>query len=517
MEEIIMKNNKIFRSQNFWLIALMLILGLVLAACSSPEPTVDTSASDAAVAEAEAALAAAEEAQAEAEAALATAEGASAEQLAEAEAAAEAAQEEAAAAQAAAEAAQAEADAALAAAEEMPAAEAVVIDLYNDKSTWAESIDVLGESAAAAGTGFVSVPYPDTTSYQTTVRASLGTKRPPDMFTWWSGFRMEDIVEVGGLEDLSAVWQPYLDSGDYNQGIADAFTFDGKVYAVPFNVAYWVIYYNTAVFDEYGLEPPTTWEEFTAINDTLVENEVTPMAITVDGRWPAFILFEEMVLRTQGPEFWDALMRGEAKYTDPEVVEAMEIWMEMFDKGYFSDPGITLGTASNDILPLFQTGQVAMIPIGDWYSASLVDAGMVAGEDFGAFIMPNPNADIAPAIFFETSPLIVSANGTNKEDAMAVAEWWMGADAQEEWGSLMGFTPPNAQSANDNPVSKEIVQWTVDNNANAVQRYWEATPPDIVETAVDELSRFILSPDAETLTDVLEAIQQKADTVWADR
>ncbi|KAA3654997.1 MAG: hypothetical protein DWQ04_33870, partial [Chloroflexi bacterium] len=124
---------------------------------------------------------------------------------------------------------------------------------------------------------------------------------------------------------------------------------------------------------------------------------------------------------------------------------------------------------------------------------------------------------VSPSIFFETSPLIVSANGTRKDDAMAVAEWWMSAGAQEEWGALMGFTPPNAQSANDNPVGKEVVQWTVDNGANAVQRYWEATPPDIVETAVDELSRFILTPDAATMTSVLEAIQAKADTVWAER
>ncbi|KAA3664640.1 MAG: extracellular solute-binding protein, partial [Chloroflexi bacterium] len=441
-----MNNHKLIRRHSLWLGALLLILGLVLAACAAPEPVVDTAASDAALAEAEAAAAAAAAAQEEAEAALAAAEDAAAEaaeanseQLAAAEAAAEAAQAEADAAEAAAEAAQAEADAAMAAAEaaaEEPEAPAEIIDLYNDKSSWAENIDVLGQSAAVAGNGFVSVPYPDTTSYQTTVRASLTTTRPPDMFTWWSGFRMEDIVAVGGLEDLSAVWQPYLDSGDYSQGIADAFTFDGKIYAVPFNVAYWVLYYNKAVFAEYDLVPPTTWDEFTTINDTLVENGVTPMAITVDGRWPSFIVFEELVLRSQGPEFWDALMRGEAKYTDPEVVDAMTLWMDMLDKGYFSDPGITFGTAANDMLPLFQTGAVAMLPIGDWYSASLVDAGMVAGEDFGAFVMPNPNPDVPPSIFFETSPLIVSANGTRKDDAMAVAEWWMSAGAQEEWGAL---------------------------------------------------------------------------------
>jgi len=45
-------------------------------------------------------------------------------------------------------------------------------------------------------------------------------------------------------------------------------------------------------------------------------------------------------------------------------------------------------------------------------------------------------------------------------------------------------------------------------------RFWEATPTDIVLQAVDQLSRFMLEPDA--LEDVLSTIQQTADTYWAD-
>jgi hypothetical protein len=48
-----------------------------------------------------------------------------------------------------------------------------------------------------------------------------------------------------------------------------------------------------------------------------------------------------------------------------------------------------------------------------------------------------------------------------------------------------------------------------------VQRYWEATPPDIVEVAVDELARFMTDP--ATMDQVLETIQAKAEEVWAAR
>ncbi len=395
-------------------------------------------------------------------------------------------------------------------------AEVKMLELYHDKASWADNTDIMGQAAAEAiGVGFASVPFPDTTTYQSTVRAALGTDKAPDMFTWWSGYRMEDIVNSGGAEDLSAIWDKYLASGEYTPGIASAYTFDGKVYAVPFNVAYWVVYYNKSLFEENGLQPPTTWDEFMALNDTLLEKGVTPLAMTLDGRWPTFIIFEEMILRTAGPDFYDKLMSGEAKYTDPEVVKAMEVWKGMIEKGYFTDPGISFGTGDNAMLPLFQNGQVAMIPIGDWYSATLTGAGMEPGVDYGAFIMPNENPDLPAALFFETGPLLVSANGPNKEDAIKIADWWMSEPAQKEWSSLMGFTSPNAKAETVNPVSSEVVQWIGDNEAIAVQRYWEATPPDIVETAVDEFARFMLNPDQ--YMEVLNSIQQKADSVWADR
>src|SRR5260221_6310117 len=96
-----------------------------------------------------------------------------------------------------------------------------VLDLYHDKARWAPDADKVGEAAGKAiNVGFKSVPFPDTSTYQSTVRASLSSSKAPDLFTWWSGYRMEDIVKAGGAEDLSAVWDKYLKSGEYSAGIA---------------------------------------------------------------------------------------------------------------------------------------------------------------------------------------------------------------------------------------------------------------------------------------------------------
>jgi multiple sugar transport system substrate-binding protein len=395
-------------------------------------------------------------------------------------------------------------------------AQSVVLDIYHDKSSWAPNVDKVGELAGQSiDIGFKSVPFADTTTYQATVRSSLGSNSAPDLFTWWSGYRMEDLVKAGGLEDLTSIWAPYLASGDYNPGIAGAFSFDDKVYAVPFNVSYWVVYYNVQLFKDTGVVPPTTWDEFMTLCETFKSNGVTPLAQTIDGGWPAFIIFEELVVRTAGPDFWNALMTGQAAYDDPKVLDALMLWKDLMDKGYFTDPGITMGTATNDMIPLFVQGQLAMIPIGEWYSASLVEGGLEPGTGYDAFIMPNVNADVPNVLFFEAGPLAVSANGKRKDDALKVADWWMSPEAQQLWCSLQGFSTPNASVKLDNPVSNNVAALIADGKYMALQRYWEATPPDIVQGTVDELARFVLNPDQAA--DVLKTIQKNADAVWKSR
>ena len=417
----------------------------------------------------------------------------------------------------AAPAAPAEATVAPAAPTEAPTApaEAKMLEFDHDKVTWADNTDKMGQSAAAAiGIGFTSNANADTTVYQANLRAALSSDKAPDLFSAWSGYRMEDIAKAGLAADLTDIWKKYIDSGEYSQGVANAFSFDGKVYAVPLLTAYWVVYYSKPLFEQNGLKPPTTWDEFIALNDALVAKGITPMAQTFVDRWQAFIIFEEMILRTQGPEFYDKLMRGEAKYTDPEVVAAMELWKELIEKGYLTND-YAFGTGTDTFLPAFQSGKVAMLPIGDWYSATLVGAGLEPGKDFDAFIMPNKNADLPPALFFEAGPMLVGENSPNKEDAKKVADWWMSVPAQDEWHGMMGFSPANSKAASPTVVGQGIQDWINANKAQLVLRYWEATPSDIVDAAVDELARFMTNPDQ--YMDVLQAIQKKADQVWADR
>ena len=218
---------------------------------------------------------------------------------------------------------------------------AATLELWNDKAAdWGASYTKVADALRPGGIDFKQVRYPDTTSYQAAVRTALSARRPPDAFTWWSGYRMKDLVDSGQLEDLTPLWTKYIKSGEYKADAAKPFTFGGKIYGVPNNVAYWVVYYNKAVYAKVGITPPTTWAQLLQNNDKLKAAGVTPFAQTVDGRWQSFIWFEQF-LANSDPAAYNKLMVGQIKYTDPAVTKVFTTWADWIRKGYLSDPTLS--------------------------------------------------------------------------------------------------------------------------------------------------------------------------------
>lgn len=55
--------------------------------------------------------------------------------------------------------------------------------------------------------------------------------------------------------------------------LAEAGVFDGKTYFMPYRPNAEINYYNTDMFEKYGLTPPTTWDELYETAKTLKEQE----------------------------------------------------------------------------------------------------------------------------------------------------------------------------------------------------------------------------------------------------
>jgi ABC-type glycerol-3-phosphate transport system substrate-binding protein len=360
----------------------------------------------------------------------------------------------------------------------------------------------------AIGLGFTATPYPTTDVFISTVRAALPTKQAPDLFTWWSTYRMKDLIDQGLLAETTELWDKH--KAEYSKGLRDAFTFNGKVYGFAYVVEYWGVWYNTEVFAKYNLKVPKTWAEFLKVCDTLKANGVTPMFQSVQQRWPTFILFEEMIAR-QSPDLYVDLCEGRAKYSDARVKKAFGVWADLIKKGYFTDPSTDLFSEAPQ---LFNQGKIAMVPCGSWYMTVLTSNG-VPESKCDIFVMPPHNASSGKLAILEATPILIAKNAPNLASAKKVADYWMGPEGNAFYAKLVGQYPSNSKS-DTSYLAKARVGFRktlVDENYRILNRFWEATPTPICEQAVDKFAEFILNP--ASVDKVLADLDKIADEYWA--
>ena len=262
-----------------------------------------------------------------------------------------------------------------------------------------------GAFGKAAGGDVTPTPYADTSTYQAAVRAALRTPSAPGIFTWWSGYRMKDLVDAGLVADVSDLWKKYTDAGLYSPSLPRLTPSTARSMASPNLVAYWVVFYNKKVFAENGIELPKTWDDLEAAAATLKAARGHPFGATIEGRWPAFIWFEEFLVR-QHPDFYAKLMNGEAKYTDPEVTDSLRE-LEGAGSTRATSPIRRSPSAPPAATPWrakFAQGKLAMILVGTWYAATLTASRHVGRRHRRLHHAERERRAWAPAVIFETGP-----------------------------------------------------------------------------------------------------------------
>lgn len=403
----------------------------------------DAAAADAAaqagLAAAEAAQAAAEAAQAAADLAQATAEGnveamAAAEAaLADAQSAAEEALSEAAAAQAEAAAAQAEADeareAAAAAQAEAEAAQAEADEARAEaEAATAAAAEAAGPAAGSVELDFLVFETPnlpaefwDDAIARTVadfpqfkinkivapdlnigdfLKQLAATDQLPDVMM--SNFSTAEFIAEGLLlpfepEDLERFIDP----------VGLGFT-DGKQYALPMLTVYESgVFYNVDMFEAAGItSEPETWDEFVAAIVAIAASGETPFVIGGAGAdawaagWPIMNLASLNVTGAD-PTFNQKLRTGEAKFTDPIFVEALEQYESLVTFGWLTGDELNLGYA--DLQQTFLDGAAAMYPMGSFFAGAVP---MDHPFEIGIFPMPTLDGTKRLATYTSGGPAI---------------------------------------------------------------------------------------------------------------
>lgn len=383
------------------------------------------------------------------------------------------------------------------------------VELWNDKLATAEAgvPDVIAQTASdASGVEVVINSYSDVAAYQAAFQQSIREPEAPGLFTWWSGKQLETLVEEGLVEDLTDMWEEYFIPAGVPESVAESFTYDGKIYAAPYDSYYHTVFYNVENFKKAGIEKaPDTFEEFLEDCDKLKKAGITPIGLKNDS-WASFYWFAQLIAGYD-PQLYEDLCSGAKPYTDAAVKEVMTIWKDMIDKGYFADP-----VAYQDLQKDIATGKTAMyLELYNEPVALERDYGLVPGKDIDAFHLPSINGG-KKVIFYVASPLCVASASKDKESAKEVLKTWYGEDVQSIYVNEFGIANTSAIKL-ENPTINKVVETAGDlDNYEIHLRYYENTPAEIRDFACDELSRFMYS--GADIDEVLENIQGKAEEVF---
>ena len=101
--------------------------------------------------------------------------------------------------------------------------------------------------------------------FQEKVRIGLSARSDEIDLMACSGAKVREFAKAGWLEPLDDLWDKYraeYDLDDMPVNVVDNMRYEGRLYAVPFGMNTMFFFYRKDLFDEKGVQPPTTMEEY---------------------------------------------------------------------------------------------------------------------------------------------------------------------------------------------------------------------------------------------------------------
>lgn len=268
--------------------------------------------------------------------------------------------------------------------------------------------------------------------YLTQITTLMATGRTPDVFATWTSGRMEPFVEAGRLYNLLPRLENDPEFYEFLQaGPLASTTFDGGVYAIPFNLNAEFIYYNKQVFDKLGLSVPETWDDFLNIITVTAENGIIPIALGNAEIWTGTIPYMMFAERIGGLAAIEETMRGERQWTDPMFIEAGHLLQDLIRRGAF-EPNVN-GISPDEARGKFMAGQAALWINGTWEIGTL--SHQMGLENFGVFSLPEiPGGKglISEQIVFADQAYAIGENSKHKDEAWEFVKFIFSPERQEQ-------------------------------------------------------------------------------------
>lgn len=298
----------------------------------------------------------------------------------------------------------------------------------------------------------VEINFMDDDQYQTVGLPNLlNGRQAPDIYFEWVGDRLETRVADGFAADLTS----YVDgplAGIWDPAVFTSATIDGKVSMVP-HIAdvTTVLWYDTTLYEEAGVEPPTTLDDLVAACSTFSDMDVAAISLGNKDLWPAGNFFSAVAARSVGEDVYDSALSGESSFNDPAWVAAFEEIQKIADAGCMNEGANAIN--DNEGAQLFFQGNAATHPIGSWIVSWAIDEAPDLGFDFVNIPAVTGGAGDQDSVMGVITGYIVNAKSAHIDEAVDFLALLNSADNVDAF--IGADAVPLALAAADNPAIDE--------------------------------------------------------------
>ncbi|MEQ8600160.1 MAG: extracellular solute-binding protein [Devosia sp.] len=272
------------------------------------------------------------------------------------------------------------------------------------------------------------------------VKTRLATGAMADVFSYNSGSLFQAINPTQNL-------LPLTDEA-FQDGVQDSFksvvSAGGEVYGAPFAPAMGGgIFYNKPIYEELGLEIPTTWDEFMANNEAIKEAGKVAVIQTYADTWTSqlFVLSDFYNVLADAPDFAEKFTANEAKFaTTPAALRGFEKLQEVAEAGYFN---ADFGAATYaDGVRMIAMGEGAHYPMLTFAVGAIAETAPDYLDDVGFFAQPGDSAESNGLTTWMPDSVYVAANTASPDLAKDFVSFVASPEGCDVRNEAVGATGP---------------------------------------------------------------------------
>lgn len=264
----------------------------------------------------------------------------------------------------------------------------------------------------------------------TALNTALAGGEPPDVF-YVDSNDLPNLAASGALAPVPT--DALTDPDDIYPSLKEAFTYNGTWYCPPKDFSTLGLVYDPAALEAAGVAVPTTWEELAAAAETLTTDTQAGLAMGVEyPRWAVFLFQAGADLTNEDV--------SAITLDTPEAREALQFVADQYAAGSFVAPSdVDAGWAGE----AFGQGKAAMTIEGNWI-AGYLDAEF---PDKTWAVAELPAGPAGKGTFAFTVCYGVAEIAKNPAASWALIDYLTNAQGSLAWTSAFNVMPARASVA----------------------------------------------------------------------